>query len=171
MAISKPSDDNAAIVVAQLDDMRWMSFRWYHRAGPNVGGTGRRQLFELCCLMRRLYRALDHTGSCQCYGRHLDSADFVRLLEGEVYPGAILRPFRNDQWWIDFAELAEVRVEGETSHVIALREAICIAQDVLAEFQDGAESGGWMQETLQAAGFPAKAELGARRYRLDAGLR
>jgi hypothetical protein len=159
------SEPNDSIVVAQLNDVQWFTFCFYHPTGPNVGGTGRRQLFEYCCLMRQLYR------SCRCYGHHLNSADCTRLLEGEIYPGTLLNHFHNDHWWDDFAELAERRVEGDEPHCVALREAIHIARGVLVEFQKGAQREDWMRQVLLTAGFPLKQQPIADRFALDAGLK
>lgn len=155
-----------SIVVVQVDDFKWVTFHWDHPMSSHVGGTGRRQLFEYCCLMRRLYRNFDFPGGCRLLGRYVSGPDFMRLLEGEVYPGTLLGWGRNDDWWIDFAELAEERVEGRTAKAKELREAIYIARTVLAEFQDRSIQNGWMRNTLVEVGFPTREAKTEPAYRL-----
>jgi hypothetical protein len=58
----------------------------------------------------------------------------------------------NDQWWIDFAELAEDRVEGTSAQERELREAIHIARRVLVDYQR-------IHEAMSAARYPRDANL------------
>jgi len=169
--VRERGEPNDSIVVAQLDDARWFTFRFYHPSGPNVGGTGRQQLFEYCCLMRRVYRKLERKSSGRCFGRHLDSTDFLHLLEGEVYPGTLLNRYQNDHWWDDFAELAEHRVRGDSFDCVALREAIHIARGVLIDFQERASRDGRVRRFLSSIGFPATEATSAADYNLDVGIR
>jgi hypothetical protein len=120
--------------------------------------------------LRRLYRTFDHPGGCTLHGKHLDKDDFMRLWEGEVYPGTFLHRGHNDQWWIDFAELAEDRVERKSTPSRELREAIHIARSVLREYQGPPERQGWMSSMLVEAGLPIDKRTLSARYRLDAGL-
>jgi hypothetical protein len=83
--VRQEQKDFESIVVTQLDEFNWISFRWDHPMSSHVGGTGRRQLFEYCCLMRRLYRTFDFPGRIGLFGRHVSSADFMRLLTGDIY--------------------------------------------------------------------------------------
>lgn len=159
-----------SIVVAQVDEFRWVTFHWDHPMSGEVGGTGQQQLFEYCCLMRRLYRTFDYPGGCACYGRHVESDQFVRLIEGETYPGTLFHWMRNEHWWTDFAELAESRVSGNQPRDEALRDAIHITRHVLAEFQRRARQQRWMRDTLQQVGLPVSEGQVADRYAIDAGL-
>jgi hypothetical protein len=161
---------NDSFVVAQLNDVKWFTFRWYHPSGPHVGGTGRHQLMEYCCLMRRIYRTLDFNGQCACFGFQLESKDFWRALVGEVYPGSLFENFRNDDWWCDLAELAEHRVDGELPDRISLREAVRITREVFRWFQQDAMRSEWTRNLLVSAGLPFKEQALAESYDLDLGL-
>jgi hypothetical protein len=163
-------EDFESLVVAEVDDFRWVTFGWDHPTSSHVGGTGSRQLLEYCCLMRRLYRTHDHPRGCTLHGKHLDKADFMRLWEGEVHPGRLLGG-HNDHWWIDFAELAESRVEKDSLQARELREAIRIARWVLADYQGTSKSLGWMREQLFQAGIPLNERKCAECYPLDFVLR
>lgn len=168
--VRQKEEDFESIVVVELDDFRWVTFHWDHPTSSHVGGTGRHQLLEYCCLIRQLYRTLDHPGTCTLHGKHLDKAAFVRLWEGDIYPGALLRWGHNDPWWIDFAELAETRVDKKAVHGRELRHAIRIARSVLAEYQRPSERNGWMRGLLIQAGLPADQRKHLERYPLDLGL-
>jgi hypothetical protein len=163
-------EDFESIIVAETDDFRWRTFIWDHPTGSHVGGTGRVQLFEYCCLMRRLYRTLDHVHRCPLYGKHLSKTDFMRLWEGEVYPGTFLSYQRNDQWWIYFAELSDDGVEGESAQAEELRNAIFIAKTVLVEYQSRSGRSIEWQKLLAEVGFPLQEQKSLERYPLDAGL-
>jgi hypothetical protein len=76
----------------------------------------------------------------------------------------------NDQWWIDFAELAEDRVEGTSAQERELREAIHIARRVLVDYQRSSEHHSWMRSTLIEVGIPIHEAMSAARYPLDANL-
>lgn len=168
--VRQKQEQYQTIVVAEVDDFRWVTFHRDHPTSSNVGGTGRRQLFEFCCLIRRLYRCFDHPGGCACYGKHTDATEFMRLLEGEVYPGTLFHYPSSDQWWIDFAELAENRVEGQSSQAKELREAILITRGVLDEFQNRSTQNSWRRDTLIEAGFPVCEAKPISAYFLDTGL-
>jgi hypothetical protein len=94
--VRQDQEDFESIIVAEIDDFRWITFHWDHPTSSHVGGTGRRQLLEYCCLMRRLYRSFDHPGGCTLHGKHLDKPDFMRLWQGEAYPGTFLHWGHND---------------------------------------------------------------------------
>jgi hypothetical protein len=164
-------EPNESSVVIQLSEARWSTFGYYHPAGPNVGATGRRQLFEYVCLMRQIYRhlQLDLASSCWCYGKHLNKAEYYGLIRGEIYPGSLLTYFPNDHWWDDFAEMADHRVKGEEPHNVALRKAIHIARGVLNDFQRSAQEVSHIREMLISVGLPAKVTAPAENYDLDAG--
>jgi hypothetical protein len=72
----------------------------------------------------------------------------------------------NDQWWIDFAELAEDRVEGTSAQERELREAIYRAQGArgLSALVRA------MRSTLIEVGIPIHEAMSAARYPLDANL-
>jgi hypothetical protein len=120
--------------------------------------------------MRRLFRSFDFPDGSACYGRHVESEEFRRLQDGEIYPGALFHWVRNDHWWTDFAELAEARVSGSDARANALRDAIHIVRNVLDEFQESAKQHHWMGQTLSEAGFPLHKAKRAERYAIDAGL-
>jgi hypothetical protein len=167
--VRETSEPFRSIVVAQVSEFRWTVFEWDHPTSSHVGGTGRRQLFEYCCLMRRLYRELDFNGTTRCYGQHLEATQFRQLLEGKSHPGSLLRYMHNDHWWDDFAELDGDRVEGNTGQAEELREAIHITRGVLADFQRRAAKPGYARDMLLAAGVPLKDGTN-QRYALEAGL-
>jgi hypothetical protein len=163
-------EDFESIVVAEIDDFRWVTFHRDHPTGSHVGGTGRYQLLEYCCLMRRLYRTFDHPNACTLHGKQLGKADFMRLWEGDIYPGTLLQWGHNDHWWTDFAELAEERVEESSASAQELREAIRIARVVLAHHQGPSERDGWIRGQLILAGIPVNKRKVEERYPLDLGL-
>jgi hypothetical protein len=76
----------------------------------------------------------------------------------------------NDQWWIDFAELAEDRVEGTSAQERELREDIHIARRVLVDYQRSSERHSWMRSTLIEVGIPIHEAMSTARYPLDANL-
>jgi hypothetical protein len=136
-----------AFIVVKRDAVRWHVFRDTHPACNRVGGTGARQLFDMCRLFRKLDRA-DFEDRVPCYGRHLDSPVFEHLLEGEIYPGSVLRYLRNDQWWQAFSALRSDWVGGDAPHQSSLREAIHIVRHQLKRARDAAgRNDGWA-ETL-----------------------
>jgi len=168
--VRQSEEDFESIVAAEIDDFRWVTFHWDYPTSSHVGGTGKYQLLEYCCLIRRIYRTFDHPGACTLHGKHLGKADFMRLWEGDVYPGTFLHWGHNDHWWIDFAELAKERVEGTSKSARELREAIRIARVVLANHQGPSERNGWMRTQLVDAGIPVNERKPATRYPLDFGL-
>jgi transcriptional regulator with XRE-family HTH domain len=139
-----------ALVAVQVDEARWRVFD-PHPAGPDLGATGRSQLFEFIGLIRRLHL---HYGLEMVFaGQHVTGDQFQDLLSGQSYPGQILDQVWNDPWWRDLAELAPQRVEGDDAAAAALRSAIGVAQDVLALHQ--AEAGvAWRRDRLVEANLP-----------------
>ena len=168
--VRQSEEDFESIVAAEIDDFRWVTFHWDHPTSSHVGGTGKYQLLEYCCLIRRLYRTFDYPGACTLHGKHLEKADFMRLWEGDVYPGTLLHWGHNDHWWIDFAELAKERVEGTSESARELREAIRIARVELANHQGPSERNGWIRTQLDDAGITDNEQKPAARYPLDFGL-
>ncbi|WP_157817350.1 hypothetical protein [Bradyrhizobium sp. SK17] len=168
--VRQREEDFESIVVAEIDEFRWVTFNWDHPTSSHVGGTGRYQLLEYCRLIRRLYRTLDHPNTCTLHGKHLGRTEFMRLWEGNVYPGTFLHWGHNDHWWMDFAELADERVEGTSESARELREAIRIARLVLADHQGPSKRVGWMRSQLVRAGIPVNERKPAARYPLDLGL-
>lgn len=145
----------SALVAVQLDDLRWRVLE-PHPAGPNVGSTGRSQLFELCTLIRRLYG--QYGLAVQFAGKHVSPGEFQKLLSGEIYPGALLRIHWNDPWWQDLGELSVERASDTTPAAIALVEAIKIAKSVLAEYQTRPAEP-WRAKVLVEGRFPPRANV------------
>lgn len=157
---------NAAIAVRDTA-LRWTVFH-SHPCGPEVGGTGRHQLFEFACLLRRLFKELFRR-DVEFVGRQLDGDAYQALVDGEAYPGSVLRGLRNDPWWQDFCQFDAPLVEGDQHEAIALRDAIGIAQGVLAEYWTAASKTAWKRERLIEAGLPVQppAEPGPLLVELD----
>lgn len=60
--VRQSEDDFESIVAAEIDDFRWVTFHWDHPTSSHVGGTGKYQLLEYCCLIRRLFGLLTIRG-------------------------------------------------------------------------------------------------------------
>ncbi len=148
---SRSEPFNAAIAV------RDTSLRWTvldsHPCGPDVGGTGRHRLFEFACLLRRLFKSLFQR-DVEFVGRQLDGESFRALVDGEAYPGSVLRDRHNDPWWHDFCQFDALLVEGDQPEAVALRGAIAIAEGVLAEYWSAGSEAAWRRERLIEACLP-----------------
>lgn len=141
-----------ALIALQCDDVRWHVFRDPHPACGHVGGTGQWQLYDLCRLMRRFDRA-DEAGDIHCFGIHLDSPDYERLLDGEIYPGSLLADIRNDGWWLAFGALRADWIEGDGEAVEGLKKAIAIVEHKLAEVRKQAHRGARWSDNLRWGHF------------------
>lgn len=82
---SRAEPFDAAIAVRDTA-LRWMVFD-SHPCGPAVGGTGRHQLFEFACLLRRLFEALFQR-NVEFVGRQLDGEPTGRLWMARPTQGA-----------------------------------------------------------------------------------
>lgn len=152
-----------AFIAVERDDVRWYVFRDTHPACDRVGGGGSHDLFALCRLMRRFDHE-DVAARVLCHGRHLDSPLFEQVLEGEVYPGAILSVYRHDRWWEGFAALRTDWLEGEEVHWVRLRNAVAIVKHQLARARSGALTSRYRRDALAWGRFlptkPRDAEAG-----------
>lgn len=146
---SEPFD--AAIAVRDTA-LRWTVFG-AHPCGPEVGGTGRHQLFEFACLLRRLFEALFQR-DVELVGRQVDGEAYRALVEGATYPGSVLSSLHNDPWWQDYCQFDAALVKGDEPEAVALRKAISIAYSVLAEYWSAASQVAWKRERLVEAGLP-----------------
>lgn len=138
---------HSAFIVAKCNAVRWQVFRDTHPACDQVGSTGAWQLFDLCRLLRKFDYA-DIEDRVVCFGMHLDSPAFDQLLEGEAYPGTILRYPRGDQWWQAFSALRPDWIKGEASHLDRLRKAIHIASRQLKRAREAAAANSRWAEAL-----------------------
>lgn len=164
---SRSEPFNAAIALRDTD-LRWTVFD-SHPCGPEVGGTGRHQLFEFACLLRRLFKVLFRR-DVEFVGRQLDGDAFQALVDGEAYPGSVLRNLYNDPWWQDFCQFDAARVEGDQPEAVALRDAITIAEGVLAEYWSAAGKTAWKRERLIEAGLPVEKPAEAGPLLVDVDL-
>lgn len=141
-----------AIICLILDDVRWRTFGMLYPIRAQVGAGGSAQIFEFCCLVRRL-RLDSSRYSWQCKGRHVTDDEFEELLSGQVYPGTILMSGLEDYWWDDFGDQDASRLSGDVPHMADLSEAITIARWGLKSAQADAEHSPMAQEKLAWAGF------------------
>jgi len=144
---------SSAFITVKIDDIRWRTFTLTYPIRGQVGGGGRTQIFEFCCLVRRLSMGRFNP-SWSCRGLHLGTDDFNDLLMGRVYPGALLEAVHEDSWWDDFAELAVHRISPGIPHLDDLRSAVITAQLKLCEYREKLVESSWRRETLEWAGFP-----------------
>lgn len=146
------SEPFSAAIAVRDTALRWTVFD-SHPCGPEVGGTGRHQLFEFACLLRRLFKAFFRR-DVEFVGRQLDGDAYQALVDGEAYPGSVLRNLHNDPWWQDFCQFDAALVRGDRPEAVALREAIAIAEGVLAEYWSVDGKAAWKRERLIEAGLP-----------------
>lgn len=146
------------VVAAQLDDIRWWVFSESHPTRPDVGATGRRQIFDFCCLVRRLYQKFWLTDT-RLQGATISGDDYQRLINGRAHAGAILGCESNDHWWEDLAEMA---LDLPSDADPKLKAVIDLARYTLGQFQDASEESGRL-DRLRDAGLPlSKADAGPR---------
>lgn len=162
------SEPFSAAIAVRDTALRWTVFD-SHPCGPEVGGTGRHQLFEFACLLRRLFKALFQR-DVAFVGRQLDGEAYQALMDGEAYPGSVLRMAHNDPWWQDFCQFDAPLVEGDQPEAIALRDAIAIAEGVLAEYWSAASKTAWKRERLMEAGLPLEKPAEPGPLLVDLGL-
>jgi hypothetical protein len=93
-----------AIVVLEVDDIRWRVFPQLFPIRGKVGSGGESQILEFLCLVRRL-RKTSRTEGWRCGGMHIAAENFDALVSGEAYPASLLRNLRGDPWWDDFGDL------------------------------------------------------------------
>lgn len=147
---------HCALIALQLDDLRWHVLRNTYPVCEKVGAGGRHDMLELC----RLIRHLDHADVDErfyLFGSHLDSSDFQRLLDGEVYPGAVLDLFYNDRWWEGFATLRLDWCGGDAPHWVSLRNAVVTIEYQLARVRTNAQSSASWRKALTWGKFRLKA--------------
>ncbi|CAN5156160.1 hypothetical protein BH10PSE4_BH10PSE4_46710 [soil metagenome] len=142
------------IVAAQRDDLRWWVFTRSHPTREDVGATGRHQIFDFCCLMRRLFRHFWLTGT-QLQGTTISGDDYQSLIEGRAHPGAILRSPSNQSWWQDLAEMALDVSDDDEARAPGLRAVIGLARFTLGQIQQSSEDSGRL-DRLREAGLPVR---------------
>lgn len=140
------------IVAAQRDDLRWWVFTHSHPTREDVGTTGRHQIFDFCCLLRRLFRRFWLTDT-RCQGAMICGEDYQRLIMGQVHPGTILATESNDPWWEDLAEMALDVPDTVDLPTQSLKAVIDLARYTLAQIQQSSEDSGRL-DRLREAGLP-----------------
>lgn len=140
-------------IALKHDDARWEVLPECFPSSDRVGGGGARALFDLCRLIRRLEARWAMDLDLLITGIHLDGDDFQKLIEGEVYPGAVLRRLYNDPWWQDFGGLRPDLVEGDEPPALALRNAIAVVRHQLAAARNSAKRSQHWVDALQWGRF------------------
>lgn len=140
------------VVAAQRDDLRWLVFTHDHPTRGDVGTGGRHQIFDFCCLARRLFRQF-WLSDTRCQGAHVSGEDYQALINGHAHPGAILRSEYNDPWWEHLAEMALDLPASEDPARVSLIAAIDQARYALTQIHQSSESSGRLDK-LRQAGLP-----------------
>lgn len=145
-------------VAVERDETRWFMVRDQRPGCGNVGSGGAYDLLELCRLMRRL----DNLGPdtrILCHGKHFDNPTFDQLIDGDVYPGAVIDDLWHDRWWEALAHLRVDWVEGKGAHWDGLRDAIQVVKERLARARKSAKTSEHWEDKLRWGHFlPTKPE-------------
>jgi len=113
-------------------------------------------MFDMCRLMRHLNQE-EADRRIPINSLHLDAMRFWELMEGEVYPGALLDIYHFDGWWEGFSEFRLDWLTGEAPHWHALREAVGIVRGQLARARENAATSRYWREALGWGKFRLKA--------------
>lgn len=149
---SKDGGWSNAFIVANINDIRWSVFPKIYPIRSQVGGGGAEQIFEFCCLVRRLSMHRFNP-PWRCRGIHLNAGDFNDLIMGRAYPGSLLDRTHEDPWWDDFADLADWRISEDIPYLKDLRSAIITAKLRLQEYRMECQESTWRRKMLEWAGF------------------
>lgn len=141
-----------ALITVKLDALRYRTFTMLYPLRSQVGAGGAAQIFEFCCLVRKL-SAHGADWPIPCSGRHIDGEGFNALLSGRAYAGALLQHFHDDLWWDAFAALALDRARGEGTYWRELGSAMVTALHILGEYRQSAPRVDWRRDILNWAGF------------------
>lgn len=147
-------DGNAdAVVVLQVDDVRWHVFPQRFPIRGRVGSGGQRQIFEFLCLVRRIQKTASAKG-WKCRGAHLSSEDFEALVTGEIYPASVLKTRSEDPWWDDFADMSD-RIDSQAEAFRSdLQSALSSGRMILDNYQRAAEDSAGHRALLEWAFLP-----------------
>lgn len=140
-------------IALKHDDARWEVLPECFPGSDRVGGGGARALFDLCRLVRRLEARWAMDLDLLITGIHLAGDDFQQLIEGEIYPGAVLRRLYNDPWWQDFGGLRTDLVKGDEPPAVTLRNAIAVVRHQLAGARDSAKRSKYWADALEWGRF------------------
>lgn len=101
------------VIVAKLDEWKYVTVNGMWHVSSRVGGTGRSQLVDLYDFFLRL---LDK--KLPCRGFVLEPDIFDQLIRGEIYPGSVLEGYNgNADWWISF-----LHVDHNSSRTMLYRQ-------------------------------------------------
>lgn len=148
------ADGNAeAVVVLEVDDIRWRVFPQTFPIRGSVGSGGESQIFEFLCLIRRL-RQSEPIEGWRCSGAHITGDNFERLIAGDAYPASVLRNFTGDPWWDDFGDMSD-RIDT-TSHNYRsdLGSAVFSARMMFGRYQMAAQHSSGHRKLLEWAHLP-----------------
>jgi transcriptional regulator with XRE-family HTH domain len=102
--VRSTSERGECAIVLKHDAWRYHVLDSYWHVSSHVGGTGTTQLVSLYKLIKT-FREKDL--DLRCSGQVLDEQNFSKLIDGAVFPGALLsNRNQNHDWWAAFADLA-----------------------------------------------------------------
>ena len=85
-----------AIIVLKFEEWKFIVINDSWHISSHVGGTGRRQLYELYQLIVKLMDLQD----IRCGGRIISYNLLLKLMNGEIFPGSVLSQYgRENDWW------------------------------------------------------------------------
>lgn len=133
--VRKISEDgySNAILVVEVDKIRWRVFPQLFPIRGKVGSGGESQILEFLCLVRRLRENATLEG-WRCGGRHLAGDCFEALAAGEIYPASIIRNRPEDPWWDDFGDLTDRSGPDGEDFRLDLGPAISSARTMVAGY-------------------------------------
>lgn len=89
--------------VLKIDEFRYETYSSTTHLSKEVGGTGQRHLYKLYKLIKTIK---DERVVSNCTGRTLPDKEFLKLLHGKVYPGAVVDNYHGqDYWWDDLTDI------------------------------------------------------------------
>ena len=100
--IRSNSETGQAFILLKFSDFKYKILPRYWHISDDVGTGGQRQLLSFYHLIQAVReKGLYH----KCFGRSLTHDVFMKLLDGEVFPGSVLIKTFENPWWDDFTDI------------------------------------------------------------------
>jgi hypothetical protein len=97
------TDDGYTFLFLDLGNNKYYLFNRIYHINTMIGGTGSSQIVSLYKLIVKLLYKYGHG---KVNGLYIKNEDWVPLCNGELYPGEIIRKYRqNHSWWQDFIDI------------------------------------------------------------------
>lgn len=108
--VRSASEFGECVIVLKYNEWKYHRLNSYCHVSAHVGGTGSAQLLSIFNLITDLSKP---TRSAYCVGQTLSAEEFENLVNGEVFPGAILEKRRFKSLWWD--ALLDIEYEHSTA--------------------------------------------------------